>query len=231
VVVYEHEDGHDHHKKKHDDHGHKNGHGSGKHKEDGHKKKDFNIHAVFLHYLGDALSSILVLIAGLLAHFFEDKEWTAYLDPISSLLIVGLILFTTLPLLKDCSEILLQQVPNQIKIPHLKAELRKVEGVQGVHELHVWQLVDSVVIASLHVSVYDTDAPKIKSIFKMVKQVMHKFGIHSTTLQPEFIHKDSPTDYCDQNCVKDCPEDWCCKEEAKIDNVTPAYSTFSKERQ
>jgi len=200
----EEEEGHRHgsHKKHDKHHGHKEGHK---------KKKDYNIHAVFLHYLGDALSSILVLIAGLLAHFFQDDEWTAYLDPVSSLLIVILILITTLPLLKDCSEILLQQVPSRIKIPHLKAELKKVDSVQGIHDLHVWQLVDDVIISSLHVTVYDVDSPNFKSIAKNVKQVMHKFGIHSTTLQPEFIHKDSSIDYCDQNCVKDCPEDWCCK--------------------
>jgi len=229
VVTDIHEYVEDHHKKKKkQDHDH---HDHGK-EEKKHKRKDFNIHAVFLHYLGDALSSILVLIAGLLAHFFVDKDWTAYLDPVSSLFIVALILFTTLPLLRDCSVILLQKVPSIIKIPYLKEELKKVEGVQGIHELHVWQLVDNIIIATLHVSVFDTDSSNFKSISKKVKQVMHKFGIHSTTLQPEFILKDSPVEYCDQNCVKDCPEDWCCKEEVKtvvVDNVS-AYSTFSKDK-
>jgi len=218
------EDGHAHHKKKKHDHEHG-------HEEKKHKKKDFNIHAVFLHYLGDALSSVLVLIAGLLAQFFEDKEWTAYLDPISSLLIVALILFTTLPLLRDCSVILLQKVPSIIKIPHLKEEIKKVEGVQGIHDLHVWQLVDDIIIATLHVSVFDTDSSNFKSIAKKIKQVLHKFGIHSTTLQPEFIHFDSPVEYCDQNCVQDCPEDWCCKADVKIETTNlSAYSTFAKEQ-
>lgn len=57
-----------------------------------------NVHAVFLHYLGDAISSLMVLIAGLLIHFFDGQKWTDYIDPVSSIIIVGLILYTTLPL-------------------------------------------------------------------------------------------------------------------------------------
>jgi len=57
-----------------------------------------NVHAVFLHYLGDALSSVLVLIAGFLLKWFDGQTWTLYIDPVSSLVIVVLIMWTTLPL-------------------------------------------------------------------------------------------------------------------------------------
>jgi hypothetical protein len=63
-------------------------------------RRDMNVHAVFLHYLGDALSSVLVLIAGFLLKWFDGQPWTLYVDPISSLLIVGLIMYTTIPLSK-----------------------------------------------------------------------------------------------------------------------------------
>jgi len=183
--------------------------------------------AVFLHYLGDALSSILVLVAGLLGKYFHDQEWTKYLDPVSSLLIVALIVWTTLPMLKDCSEILLQQAPERIKVPHLKEKLRKIDGVQGVHDVHIWQLVDEVIITSLHVSIFDVDAPRMNSILNKVKKVLHKSGIHSSTLQPEFIQKDSSVDICEQNCVKDCPEDWCCKTDIKQEEISvDNYVTF-----
>lgn len=56
-----------------------------------------NVHAVFLHYLGDAISSLMVLGAGALIHWFHG-EWTKYIDPVSSLIIVGIILWTTVPL-------------------------------------------------------------------------------------------------------------------------------------
>jgi len=171
-----------------------------------------NIHAVFLHYLGDALSSIILVITGILVKYFPGQTWTYYLDPIASILIVALILYTTIPLLKRCSTILLQQTPNSLKLPSLKEKLRKIPGVQGIHDLHVWQLVDNLVIATLHVKILEKDMISFEAIGSRVKKVFHKIGIHSITLQPEFI-----SDYkkqqsgCEQYCVRDCDEDWCCK--------------------
>jgi len=169
------------------------------------------VYTVFLHYLGNEISSILVLIAGILGKVFQGQEWTNYVDPITSLLIVVLIIWTTFPLLKECSEILLQQVPSKVEIPHLKKQLLKVADIQGIHDLHVWQLgVDNIIIASLHVSIFQTDTENFNTINENIKKVMHKFGIHSSTIQLEFIYRDAPAD-CDQNCVEDCLEDWCCK--------------------
>jgi len=77
------------------------------------KKKpmfDLNSWGVIIHYAGDMLSSAVVLVMGLILHFV-DSEWTQYIDPTSSLLIVALILWTTVPLVRDCSMILLQSTP------------------------------------------------------------------------------------------------------------------------
>jgi Co/Zn/Cd efflux system component len=71
---------------------------------------DVNMWGVFIHYAGDMLSSTVVLGMGFLIHFVHDR-WTLYIDPISSLAIVSLILWTTIPLVKDCSMILLQSTP------------------------------------------------------------------------------------------------------------------------
>jgi Co/Zn/Cd efflux system component len=70
------------------------------------QKWDTNVQAIFLHYLGDAISSAMVLGAGLLIHFFRKAKWIAYIDPASSLLIVLLILWTTLPLSKSSDYLL-----------------------------------------------------------------------------------------------------------------------------
>lgn len=74
------------------------------------RKFDFNMWGVFIHYAGDMLSSAVVLAMGFIIHFV-DAKWTLYIDPASSLLIVALILWTTIPLVKDCSMILLQSTP------------------------------------------------------------------------------------------------------------------------
>jgi len=127
------------------------------HKDHKGPKMDMNFYAIFLHYLGDALSSLMVLVAGLLTHFFPSAEWTKYLDPVASLLIVALILWTTVPLVQACSSILLQQVSAEISVPHLQSELSSIKGVLSIHDLHVWQLVDNLHIASLHLTLHEGD--------------------------------------------------------------------------
>jgi Co/Zn/Cd efflux system component len=73
-------------------------------------KFDLNMWGVFIHYAGDMLSSAVVLVMGFIIHYV-DGRWVLYIDPASSLLIVALILWTTYPLVRDCSMILLQSTP------------------------------------------------------------------------------------------------------------------------
>jgi len=172
-----------------------------------------NVHAVFLHYLGDAISSLMVLIAGVFIHFFQDAKWTVYIDPISSLLIVTLILWTTIPLVKRCSMILLQSTPSEINMEKVRRHLNKVEGLLSVHDLHVWQLVDGMIIASVHVSI--EEGSDFTHMVSEIKGIFHKFGIHSSSIQPEFVPRNFvDASYCEQNCVEECDEDWCCKKTA-----------------
>jgi zinc transporter 1 len=102
--------------------------------------------AVFIHYLGDAISSGLVLGTGALMHYFDDKKWIVYADPASryvpaiqylcrrwwliltvfSLLIVAIVLATTIPLVRSCAAILMQRTPGRVKIKKMKQDLRTV---------------------------------------------------------------------------------------------------------
>jgi len=237
--------GHGHKDKKEKDHGHghngKKDHGHG-HKDNGHghahdvesqacesverkEKVDMNMQAVFLHYLGDALSSCCVLVAGLLMHFFPNSEWVVYLDPISSVIIVFLILFSVLPLIRSCSVILLQQAPAEVDTDELKRKIEKIQGIESVHDMHVWQLVDSMVIASLHLVILECDNETFSQIVRRCKAVLHSFGIHSSTLQPEFIKSKSKDQGCLSNCAQDCVEDWCCKEEI-LASAIEEYGAF-----
>eukprot|EP01132_Coremiostelium_polycephalum_P006169 gene6169-7683_t len=229
----------------HDDHGHshggaskkkkeKHGHSHGGHDDHGHggakKKKGFlgmdvNMFGVFIHFLGDAISSLFVLITGVIIQYTHGK-WTEYIDPVSSLIIVAIIVASSVPLVKRCSLILLQQVPEGIDMDRIRSKLLKIEGVLSQHDLHVWQLVDGMVIASVHVGVEEgSDFPSIAS---EIKRIFHHQGIHSTSIQPEFIHRNVNKDYefCAQNCIKECDEEWCCKKTAdRIRERNLIYST------
>jgi len=183
-------------------HKHDHGHGHDKHKH----KMNSNIAAVFFHYLGDALSSVFVLSSGLLLHYTHGR-WLLYIDPIASLFVVFLILATTLPLVKRCAMILLQSVPTGFDYDSVIAKLLKVEGIVNVHELHAWQLSDAVSVASLHISVN----PGIESdlIISQAKDVLHKAGVHSSTIQFEPV-RSTEDQTCKQSCIETCEEDWCC---------------------
>lgn len=215
-------------KEKKEKHGHSHGHGHGEgkekkekhghsheHKEKPKKKRDENTHAIFLHFLGDAISSLMVLGAGLLLHFFHGArhKWTDYIDPVTSLIISALILYTTIPLVKRCSMILLQGA-GDVKIAAIKSKLLGIEGLLSLHDLHVWQLVDGMSVASIHVAV--EEGVDFNLVVSEIKRTFHKYGVHSTTIQPEFVPRNhSTTPYCVQNCVKECEEDWCCKKTAE----------------
>jgi len=175
---------------------------------------DMNVYAVFIHFLGDAISSVFVLIAGALIQFYSGSDWVLYIDPISSLLIVGIILYTTFPLVKRCSMILLQSAPTDINVSNMQIDVMKIEGVFSVHDFHIWQLIDGMIIASVHVNI--EEGADFMHILTEIKRIMHDNGIHSTTIQPEFVPRavTKPGEFCEQNCVKDCEEDWCCKQPA-----------------
>ena len=158
------------------------GGGGGAH---GHDHANMNMRAVFLHVLGDALGNIGVIATGLFVHF-TDFSWRFYADPIISLVITAIILSSAVPLCKSASLILLQVAPPGIHVDDIREDLESLDGVKGVHELHVWQLSDTKLVASVHARILRADQGKYMAIAQDIKTCLHAFGIHSVTIQPEF---------------------------------------------
>lgn len=105
-----------------------------------------NMRAVYLHVLGDAIGSVIV-IASALCIKFGKGDWTLYVDPALSLVMVVIIMRSSLPLLKESALILMQTVPTHIKIQEIQERLlEQVEGVLDLHEFHVWQLAGDKII-------------------------------------------------------------------------------------
>ncbi|XP_036199117.1 zinc transporter 1 [Myotis myotis] len=136
--------------------------------------------------------------------------WVLYLDPTLCIVMVCILLYTTYPLLKESALILLQTVPKQIDIRNLIKELRNVEGVEEVHELHVWQLAGSRIIATAHIKCEDPTS--YMQVAKTIKDVFHNHGIHATTIQPEFASVGSKSSVvpCELACRTQCALKQCC---------------------
>ncbi|KAG1137040.1 hypothetical protein G6F37_008376 [Rhizopus arrhizus] len=169
---------------------HEHGHGHGDHTEKGqhgHEGGHLNMRGIFLHVLGDALGNMGV-IASALFIWLTPFSWRFYFDPLVSVLITIIIFFSALPLVKQTASILLQGVPRTVPLSDVYQSLLKVEGVKSVHELHVWQLSDIKLIASLHVLLESREG-YMKSAAD-IRKSLHGFGIHSATIQPEFIEDD-----------------------------------------
>lgn len=155
----------------------------------GHSHGDLNMRGVFLHVMGDALGNIGVIGSALII-WLTDYTWRFYADPVISLVITIIILGSAIPLCKAASRILLQAVPVGISVDDIKEDIEELPGILSCHHLHVWQLSDAKVVASLHVQVeFDfkgEGSARYMLLARQVRRCLHEYGIHSSTIQPEF---------------------------------------------
>ncbi|KOG96794.1 metal cation transporter COT1 [Saccharomyces eubayanus] len=151
-------------------------------------KRSMNMHGVFLHVLGDALGNIGVMISALFI-WKTDYSWKYYTDPLVSLLITGIIFSSALPLSFRASKILLQAMPSALSAEQMEKDLLQIPGIIAIHDFHVWNLTESIYIASLHAQL-DITPDQFTGLAKIVRTKLHHYGVHSATLQPEFIRKE-----------------------------------------
>ena len=155
----------------------------------GHSHSDLNMRGVFLHVMGDALGNIGVIGSALII-WLTNYSWRFYADPAISLVITVIILGSAIPLCQAASRILLQAVPAGISIDDVKADIEELPGIVSCHHLHVWQLSDVKMIASLHVQVeFDSKgegSARYMQLAHAIRHCLHEYGIHNSTIQPEF---------------------------------------------
>ncbi|TKA28146.1 hypothetical protein B0A50_04117 [Salinomyces thailandicus] len=155
----------------------------------GHSHGDLNMRGIFLHVMGDALGNVGVIVTALII-WLTDYSWRFYFDPAVSLVITIIILGSAIPLCKAASRILLQAVPIGINVDDIKDDIEDLPGIISCHHLHVWQLSDTKLVASLHVQVvFDfkgEGSARYMQLAQAVRQCLHEYGIHSSTIQPEF---------------------------------------------
>ncbi|KAL8932997.1 MAG: hypothetical protein Q9216_006572, partial [Gyalolechia sp. 2 TL-2023] len=127
------------------------------HGKGGHSHGDLNMRGVFLHVMGDALGNIGVIGSALII-WLTSWSWRYYADPAISLVITVIILGSAIPLCKAASRILLQAVPPGISVDDIKTDIEELPEIISCHHLHVWQLSDTKMVASLHIQLGLFDA-------------------------------------------------------------------------
>ncbi len=143
-------------------------------------KSDLNIHGAFLHMAADALVSLGVVIAGI-AIIYSGSVW---IDPLVSLIIVGVIAWGTWGLAKDSLKMGLLAVPAGIDEADVRLHLAELDGVDEVHNLHIWPMSTTETALTAHlVAPGGCDESFLRTVTDQLEQ---KFGISHTTIQ---IHR------------------------------------------
>jgi len=144
--------------------------------------RDVNIRSAFLHEIGDTLSTAAV-IAGGWAILATGQYW---IDPALSIGIGVLILWSGLGIVRETLNILLEGTPRGLKIEDVECAIRRVEGVNDVHDLHIWSIGSETRALSCHVAIADIPPSASERILKDVKDCLHEdFRIDHTTIQFE----------------------------------------------
>jgi cation diffusion facilitator family transporter len=183
-------------------------HGSGNSKNSSHSSgnssnsshnHNHNHTALMLHLIIDLLGSIVVVISSSII-ISTDWRYKYLLDPIGSCLIILMMIPPTVKNIIGSGKILMHKSSKDIDIEALTNDIKAIEGVTDLHELHVWAIDSNINIASMHIK---TDK---KGVITPIKELLHSYNIHSSSIQRE---RGECID--SKNCGEHCGNKRCCE--------------------
>ena len=146
--------------------------------------RDVNIRSAFLHEIGDTLSTAAVIVGGW-AILVTHQYW---IDSALSVGIGVLILWSGFGIVRETLNILLEGTPRGVKLERVEAAMRAIEGVNDVHDLHVWSIGSESRALSCHISIADIPPSVSERILRDVKDRLRQdFRIDHTTIQFEHV--------------------------------------------
>ena len=147
-------------------------------------KNDINIRSAFVHMLGDALGSVAIIMGAVAIRY---TGWLR-VDPVLSIVIALLIVWTAWDIIRESLNILLEGLPRGIRLVDVAEAMGGVTGVLGVHDLHIWSLGSKTHALSCHVLIEDVPPSASDCILRSLNTLLeHKYGISHTTVQFEHV--------------------------------------------
>ena len=144
--------------------------------------RSLNIKAAFWHIIGDTISSVGVIVAGVI---ISVTGWYVA-DPIVAVFIGGIILWGGVRIVRESADILLEAVPRHIQLDKVTETIKNVSGVEDVHDIHIWTVTSDLHALSAHLRIKDQMVSRSAEIVKTVNQDLARyFDIKHTTLQIE----------------------------------------------
>jgi cobalt-zinc-cadmium efflux system protein len=162
-------------------------------------KENLNVRAALLHVMGDLLGSVAALVSGIVIVW---TGWTT-VDPILSLIIAVLILFSSLGILREALHALMEGVPTHLDLDEIGHALAQIEGIRGVHDLHIWSLSAERTALSAHLLIGEIGT--WPDVLRLANQLLQeRFAIVHSTLQPEPVEQLVPLEQI--RPLASCPE-------------------------
>ncbi len=163
-----------------------------------HSKDNLNIKAAYLHLIGDTLSSVAVIIGGILMFFYE----LYWIDPLITVLISLYIIKETYSVLYETYKILMQGTPSGIEVDEVVSALKKIQKVSNVHHVHIWNLTDQEIHFEGHLDVIeDIKMSESESIIDEAQRILeNSFDIQHVTLQLEYNRCDDKSIIHEEKC-------------------------------
>jgi len=156
-------------------------------------KNDLNVRSAYVHMMGDAVSALGVVLAGVAV---VVSGWRLA-DPVVSFLIGALILWSSWGVLKESTGVLLEGTPDGMDMAAVERTIALVPGVLGIHDLHVWTVGPGVIACSCHILVAEQSVREGQQILKaVVGGLKRHHGINHSTVQVEVEGHESNELYC-----------------------------------
>jgi cobalt-zinc-cadmium efflux system protein len=145
-------------------------------------RKDINLRAILIHNFGDALSN-LAIIAGAVVIHWTGTHWA---DPLIGVAIGVMVLWSAIGILRESSHILLEGLPRDLQLEEVAHTILGVQGVQEVHDIHVWTIGTDLQALSCHVRIPDMHMEESEKVLAAIRQrLSEKFRITHSTIQFE----------------------------------------------
>jgi cobalt-zinc-cadmium efflux system protein len=142
---------------------------------------DLNIRAAFLHVLTDTLASTGVIFASIWI-FFTGRT---IIDPIVGVMIAIFVLFSAFAVIRDSLNILLEFTPKNIDFDSLVKDIEKIDGVEGIHDIHLWSLCSNLNVMDAHVFTNISNMDEIENLKGKIKTKLKKYKVKYSTLEFE----------------------------------------------
>ncbi|MDO9324400.1 MAG: cation diffusion facilitator family transporter [Methanoregula sp.] len=146
-----------------------------------HGSHNLNVKSAFLHVIGDAVSSVAVIVAAV----WIALTGQVFVDPLLSGFIAVLIIISAAGILRETISILLQFTPRSVDFDAVIADMSSVTGVDGVHHVHIWSLSSEIHVLDAHIYSCEQDVAKIGEMKDEIRKRLEKYHIHHSTLEVE----------------------------------------------